>query len=169
MEAPSWDLPALRKYAETIAVRLERPGKEPPGDSRGTRAALWLLGRFDRTESPRAPIERRFVPAVGDCPPRLKSAMMECQKPFHLWNVRRDEYGDSLAFEAGPRYSVGRASQEGGPDREGRPGTVVPASKHVSRVAEENALVRAEAFGASRRLRRALEQDPGDEGLGVPD
>ncbi len=167
----TWDIPRLRKYAELLSAR-RTPGPlaleaEAP---RGSQAARWFLDRAERVSSSEEDrINGRFKATPGDIPGSLKSAMMECQKPFHLWNVNREEWTSRESFVKGPKYEIGRAAVENGPSKEGQPGTVVPCSKVAREQREADDLVRSEAFGFKRRLRRQLTQDPAEEGLGLPD
>ncbi len=130
------------------------------------RAAEWWLGRAAATERTDEPIRARLEPPTGDIPVSLKTAMTECQKPFHLWNVTRIDEASPFAFEKVPPYVVGALEAA---DRAGQPGRVVPASRVLRGTDEETALVRADAFGAKRRLKRLLSESAEEQGLGVPD
>jgi hypothetical protein len=168
MSETAWDTPSCREWAEGVRSRLARPaalGVE--SSSRGARAGLWFLDRVSGTEETFS--SRRFETVVEEVPGRIISGMAHCTKPFHLWNVLRNEFSGKLAFEDGPSWKVGVAVAEASPGPEGRPGNVVPVSRLVSRETEERSLAWAEAFGHARRLRNVLEQDPADEGLGLPD
>jgi hypothetical protein len=165
MEA-SWDHPRLKKYAALLVARLERPRLPERPPSRGIRSAEWFLSRVASKESAGEPIRSRFERPTGDIPVSLKTAMTECQKPFQLWNVTRVEKVDDATYEKVPPYVVGAVAA---PDRTGQPGRVVPASRLVHGAREESALVRAEAFGAKRRLPRLMSESAEEQGLGLPD
>src|SRR5581483_8378515 len=132
----AWEEERLARRTAALIARRERPLTPERSPSRGARAAEWFLHRLDAATSADEPIRARFEPATGDIPARLKSAMMECQKPFQLWNVTRIAEVARLAFEALPPYKVGSAGLEPA-DREGRPGRVVPASRLLRGAREE--------------------------------
>lgn len=164
----AWDHPRLKKFAAALVARRERALSPERPASRGARSAQWFLARVDAAATAGEPIRARFEPPTGDIPGHLKSAMMECQKPFQLWNVTRVVEAGAVRFEALPPYTVGAAAT-GALDREGRPGRVVPASRLLRGAREEADLTRADAFGARRRLRRLLSESAEEQGLGVPD
>src|SRR5438270_343228 len=117
----AWEDARLAEATAALAARRERsPLPERPA-SRGARSAEWFLARafaFARVEEP---IRVRFEPPSREIPAHLKSAMMECQKPFHLWNVTRVVDVTAIGFERVPPYKVGAAASASEEDREGRP------------------------------------------------
>ncbi|MEZ0227456.1 MAG: hypothetical protein ACAI25_02450 [Planctomycetota bacterium] len=158
----------MKKFAAALVARRERSLLPERRASRGARSAEWFLARIDATARTEEPIRERFERPTGDIPAGLKSAMMECQKPFHLWNVTRIADASVASFEPVAPYKVGAAAKQS-TDTEGRPGRVTPASRLLRGAREEVDLVRADAFGARRRLRRLLSESAEEQGLGVPD
>ncbi len=163
-----WNNEELKEFAAALEERRARALVPTREASRGARSAEWFLARVGASEKVDEPIRERFEAPTGDIPAHLKSAMMECQKPFHLWNVTRVVDTSAVSFDPVPPYRVGAAARDA-IDAEGKPGRVVPASRLLRGAREEVELVRADAFSASRRLRRQLTESAEEQGLGVPD
>lgn len=107
-----WDGPAGREFAE----RLERSRLLPlhaDGWGAGPPTAGERVDAFAARRALEATIAGRSRSAEPDdarCPNALKTGMRACQKPFHLWNVERQEMGDPPAPERVEALVVGRAA-----------------------------------------------------------
>lgn len=148
---------------------MESEEEKPLDDPKLQALAAKVAGRHERFLARGGQAPRTLAaPPVGDIPGSLKAAMMECQKPFQLWNVTRVAEVAEPRFEPVEPYKVGAAAKDA-VTREGQPGKVVPASRLLKGAREEVDLVRADAFGAKRRLKRMLTESAEEQGLGVPD
>src|SRR5579862_8084241 len=117
------ELPKLAAYATHVSERLCRPETLPVERPISLRpsAHAWFVARAEEAERKLEPMEKVHEPGEFPAPHTLQTAMMSCQKPFQLWNVKRDEWQDGLLFESGLKYEIGKAALEGGPSKEGRP------------------------------------------------
>lgn len=162
------ELPDLAAYAARVTRRLARPSRlaveQPLG--RGADAADWFLARSEA--SARAARGAARAAEVRDFPTpwTVTAAQAQCQKPFHLWNVTREEWSGAIAFERGLRYVLGRAAHEHGPTSEGRPGKVTGATALAHGADREREETHEHAWAHRRGLFQLLGQDPARSGLG---
>jgi hypothetical protein len=167
-----WDNDEARSFAERLSSR--RTGHSCLShvpEPRSSAAAAWLFRQVDLVGAADEMTVTDWQISMRDTPEELKSGMMECSKPFTLWNVDRDE--GPGAWKPGKQDRVllqlGRACPEKAKDREGMPGKVAYATKALRDELVERALVRRQAFSRQEYLRNILCTNPAVAGIGVRD
>jgi|SRR5579871_5603845 len=170
MDETGWDSPAFQAHAEALRARLERPRRLTVEESfRASLAGFWFLGKAETADRIAEPIAKRTEPVEVEVPGIVLAGLARCQKPFHLWNVLREEFRGELAFERGPSYRFGQATKADGEEAGLEPGRVILASRAARREQQELEQARAVSFGARVELRALLSQNLAGEGFGPRD
>lgn len=166
-DAPLEDLAPLAAYAGHVTARLARPGRLPVESPLGREPgpAAWFEARAAASFRALATAQRLEEPPEFPTPWTVNAAQMQCQKPFQLWNVTREEWKQPIAFERGLRFVLGQAAHEHGPTREGRPGSVEGATSLAREADRERARAHADAWSHRRGLLALLAGDPARSGL----
>jgi len=125
------ELEFLAAFANRVQTRLERPRElvvERPSPARFEPVLAWFERHLGESVRRVAQLERDTNPRDFDEPHAVRAGLKRAQKPFQLWNVKRQEWRDPIAWERGLTYTIGEAAKEYGPTHDGHPGTVTPTS-----------------------------------------
>lgn len=126
-----WDSDAGREFAARLERSRDLPlhadGWGAGGPTPGERLDAFAAGRALETTIAGRP--RSADPDDDRCPNKLKTGMRACQKPFHLWNVERQEMTDPPAPDRLDPFVVGRGAAL--PDEQRPPRTIEKATRQL--------------------------------------